>query len=422
MLFLEQNGYQESGGRITMVKIYGTLGPACQDEKILTEMFALGMTGMRLNLSHVTLAESGELIGKMKWAAESCGVKPQLLIDLQGPELRTGAVAEPILLKNEEIVEICAAADWKTENERNDRCGDMDLIRSATDQKDQKVVEFLEKNSREELTETADKKKNSESSPVQNRTSAQRVSARIELPDITIPYLIPGQEILLDDGKIHLKVVENSENIKPGSGEKRRYFAKVLWGGLLKSRKSAAFPGAKINSPTLTKADLENIRLAKEMGVTGVMQPFVRGREDLECVKNALQEAGAEDVKLFAKIENLDGVRKLEELLPGADEIVIARGDLGNAVHLWDLPSVQREISQKCQATGKPFMVVTQMLASMERNPVPTRAEVNGIFHAVLDGASSVMVTGETAAGDYPVEVIRYLVNTVRSAELVRHG
>ena len=396
MLFLEQNGYQESGGRIAMVKIYGTLGPACQDEKILVEMFSLGMTGMRLNLSHVTLAESGELIGKMKRAAEVRGVKPQLLIDLQGPELRTGAVAEPILLKNEEIVEICAAAD-------------------------QKVVEFLEKN-REELTETADKKKNSESSLVQNRTSAQRMPARIELPDITIPYLIPGQEILLDDGKIHLKVVENPENRKMGSGEKRRYFAKVLWGGLLKSRKSAAFPGAKINSPTLTKADLENIRLAKEMGVTGVMQPFVRGREDLECVKNALKEAGAEDVKLFAKIENLDGVRKLEELIPEADEIVIARGDLGNAVHLWDLPSVQREISQKCLVTGKPFMVVTQMLASMERNPVPTRAEVNDIFHAVLDGASSVMVTGETAAGDYPVEVIRYLVNTVRSAEKIIRG
>ena len=98
----------------------------------------------------MTLAESGELIGKMKWAAESCGVKPQLLIDLQGPELRTGAVAEPILLKNEEIVEICAAADWKTENERNDRCGDMDLIRSATDQIVQNVVEFFEKNTRQD--------------------------------------------------------------------------------------------------------------------------------------------------------------------------------------------------------------------------------------------------------------------------------
>ena len=145
-------------------------------------------------------------------------------------------------------------------------------------------------------------------------------------------------------------------------------------------------------------------------------------KEDVEQAADALKEAGAEDVKLFAKIENLDGVRKLEELIPEADEIVIARGDLGNAVHLWDLPSVQREISQKCLVTGKPFMVVTQMLASMERNPVPTRAEVNDIFHAVLDGASSVMVTGETAAGDYPVEVIRYLVNTVRSAEKIIRG
>lgn len=198
--------------------------------------------------------------------------------------------------------------------------------------------------------------------------------ARIELPDITIPYLIPGQEILLDDGKIHLKVVENPENRKMGSGEKRRYFAKVLWGGLLKSRKSAAFPGAKINSPTLTKADLENIRLAKEMGVTGVMQPFVRGQEDLECVKNALKEAGAEDVKLFAKIENLDGVRKLEELLPGADEIVIARGDLGNAgPSLGPSQCAERNLAEM-SGDGKPFMVVTQMLASMERNPVPTRA------------------------------------------------
>ena len=110
--------------------------------------------------------------------------------------------------------------------------------------------------------------------------------------------------------------------------------------------------------------------------MTGVMQPFVRDHRDLECVKKTLQEAGAEDIRLFAKIENMDGVRKLEELFPAADEIVIARGDLGNAVHL-----------------------------------------VNDIFHAVLDGASSIMVTGETAVGDYPVEVIRYMANTVKSAE-----
>lgn len=244
--------------------------------------------------------------------------------------------------------------------------------------------------------------------------------AKIMLPELTFPYLIPGQEVLLDDGKIHLKIVEKAENVAENGGENtqgKRYFAKVLWGGLLKSRKSAALPGAKIYPPTLTNSDLANIKIAKEMGVTGVMQPFVRDHSDLECVKEALREAGAEDIRLFAKIENMDGVRKLEELLPAADEIVIARGDLGNAVHLWDLPGVQRQISEKCRAAGKPFMVVTQMLASMERSPVPTRAEVNDIFHAVMDGAASIMVTGETAVGDYPVEVVRYMVNTVRSAE-----
>ena len=383
-----------------MVNIYGTLGPACGSEKVLAEMFSLGMTGMRLNLSHVTLAESGELIGKMKRAAEKCGVKPQLLVDLQGPELRTGTVAEPIALKNGDIVEI------------------QEIPEKAASKKGLKAVDG----------KTAVGESNGNGAQVKNKCDRVKKPgelAKIMLPELTFPYLVPGQEVLLDDGKIHLKIVEKPEKMMESSGEENREkccFAKVLWGGLLKSRKSVALPGAKIYPPTLTKADLENIKIAKEMGVTGVMQPFVRDHRDLECVKEALREAGAEDVKLFAKIENMDGVRKLDELLPAADEIVIARGDLGNAVHLWDLPGVQRQISKKCREAGKPFMVVTQMLASMERSPVPTRAEVNDIFHAVLDGASSIMVTGETAVGDYPVEVIRYMVNTVRSAEKIEEN
>ena len=112
-----------------------------------------------------------------------------------------------------------------------------------------------------------------------------------------------------------------------------------------------------------------------------------------------------------------DGAAKLAELIPAADEIVIARGDLGNSGPLWKLPALQKRISAACREAGRPFMVVTQMLASMEQNPVPTRAEVSDIFNAVLDGAASVMVTGETAVGKYPVEAMRYLVNTVREAE-----
>ena len=147
------------------------------------------------------------------------------------------------------------------------------------------------------------------------------------------------------------------------------------------------------------------------------MQPFVRNREDLKNLRNAMKECGCENLKIFAKIENLKGVESLEDFMDLADEVVIARGDLGNAMPLWELPAVQKRISAECRNRNVPFMVVTQMLASMEKSAVPTRAEVSDIYNAVLDGASSVMVTGETAVGDYPVEVIRYLSNTVKEAE-----
>jgi pyruvate kinase len=122
-------------------------------------------------------------------------------------------------------------------------------------------------------------------------------------------------------------------------------------------------------------------------------------------------------VRLLAKIENLDGVEKLEELIPRCDEIVIARGDLGNAMDLWELPAVQKKIAAACREAGRDFMVATHMLDSMTHRRVPTRAEVSDIFNAVLDGAASVMVTGETAAGEYPADVIRYLYRTAREAE-----
>ncbi|MBQ9272211.1 MAG: pyruvate kinase, partial [Mogibacterium sp.] len=118
-----------------------------------------------------------------------------------------------------------------------------------------------------------------------------------------------------------------------------------------------------------------------------------------------------------AKIENMTGAEKIEELIPYCDEIVIARGDLGNSMELWELPAVQKRISEVCRREGRDFMVVTQMLESMTHRQVPTRAEVSDIFNAVLDGAASVMVTGETAAGDHPALVIRYLSRTAREAE-----
>ena len=127
-------------------------------------------------------------------------------------------------------------------------------------------------------------------------------------------------------------------------------------------------------------------------------------------------EAGMTGIRIFAKIENLTGVQALPELLPLVDEVVIARGDLGNAMPLWELPRCQKQLSAACRAAGVPFMVVTQMLDSMCSRAVPTRAEVSDIYNAVLDGAASVMLTGETAAGQYPVQAMEYLVRTARTA------
>lgn len=239
-------------------------------------------------------------------------------------------------------------------------------------------------------------------SPLRLEAGTEIEPDRILLPDAVRAALTDGRELLLDDGKILLKVQNNR--------------LQVLRGGVLESRKSVAVCGVSLPSPALTETDRRHIRMAKRYGVTGVMQPFVRSAQDLKEVRAALFEAGADDLRLFAKVENLDGLNRLDELIPHCDEIVIARGDLGNAMPLWELPAAQKRIAAACLAAGRDFTVVTQMLDSMTHRPVPTRAEVSDVFNAVLDGAASVMVTGETATGDYPVEVIRYLVNTVREA------
>ena len=319
------------------VRIYGTLGPACRDPEILKQMLAEGITGMRLNLSHGTLKEASRLLEAYRTAADACGVHPELLIDMQGPELRLGALEAPLSLNAGDVL-------------KSDALPFPDAVRGALN------------------------------------------AAAV------------GQEVLLDDGKL-LLTLETSGLLR------------VVRGGILLSRKSVALPGITIPSPAMTDADREHIRTAKEYGVTAVMQPFVRGKEDLLEVRGALDRAGGGDIRLLAKVENKTGIAHLRELIPFCDEIVIARGDLGNAVPLWELPAAQKRIAAVCREAGRDFMVVTQMLDSMTHRPVPTRAEVSDIFNAVLDGASSVMLTGETASGDYPVSSVRYLVKTVREAE-----
>lgn len=232
----------------------------------------------------------------------------------------------------------------------------------------------------------------------------------IPAPEILLAQGKKGMRFLLDDGKMEVEILECNSS---------QMLAKVLRGGILKSRKSITPEGTIIETPTLTAKDLENLKVAGQYGVTGVMLPFVRSDRDLICLRQKLEENHSGHIKIFAKIENMQGVEALDTFLSLADEIVIARGDLGNAMPLWELPAVQKRIGARCRQAGKPFMVVTQMLDSMEHSPVPTRAEVSDIYNAVLEGASSLMLTGETAVGEYPAEAMEYLVKTAESS--LRH-
>lgn len=216
-----------------------------------------------------------------------------------------------------------------------------------------------------------------------------------------------GDRISLDDSAILLEVT--------GTGNDA-LTCRVLRGGTLESRKSLAVLGVELSLPTLTGEDLENLRLGAKYGVTDVLQPFVRGREDVENLRRALKECGLEHARIMAKIENRRGLEHLEEIVAAADVICIARGDLGNSMPLWDLPSAQKHIARCCRRAGRSFFVVTQMLWSMQERAVPTRAEVCDIYNAVLDGADALMLTGETAVGKYPVEAMEYLAKTARRA------
>ncbi len=343
-----------------MLEIWGTLGPACHSHQLLEQMFLEGMTGMRLNMSHTGLKNSEKIIYNYHQAACRTGINPELLIDMQGPEIRVGLLAKPLALKKADTV--CL------ESQDTPAQGDFPCLESQ----DALIQGF----------------------------------PSIPIPGHILPILKPGDHIMLDDGKLELAITA----LKPA------VTATVMRGGILQSRKSLKVVGKYLAGPALTPQDRENIRLAKDYGVTALMQPFVTCGQELLEVQEELRKSHMEHVRIFAKIENCEGIRQIRNIIPYADVIVIARGDLGNDMPLWQLPAAQKRLAEICKLEKKPFLVVTQMLASMVDSPMPTRAEVSDIFHAVLDGADAVMVTNETAVGKYPVETIRYLKKTAEEA------
>ena len=330
-------------------KIICTLGPAVDSEELIVALIKGGMNGARFNFSHGSHPEHLERLNRLKAVRDRMGSPIATILDTKGPEIR---------IKSFEA---------KT----------VDLTAGET------------------FTLTV------EDVP----GTASRVS-------VTYPRLheevSPGQEILIDDGLVAIRVQEIR-----GSD----IVCQVENGGTLSANKSINIPGAHIQLPALTEKDVADIRFGVENDFDFIAASFVRRAADVEAVREVLHQCGGDNVKIIAKIENQEGIDNLDGILEAADGVMVARGDLGVEIPAAKVPALQKQMIRKGLQAGKPVITATQMLDSMMRNPRPTRAEVSDVANAVYDGTSCVMLSGETAGGKYPVEALSAMLEIVTEAE-----
>ena len=226
-------------------------------------------------------------------------------------------------------------------------------------------------------------------------------------PAVIGEVLQPGHEVLIDDGLVRLRV----EQIEQG-----RARCAVLTGGLVSSHKGVNLPGVPIPIPSITRKDMDDLELALEIGVDFVALSFVRSAADVRDLRALIEQAGSH-AHVIAKIEKAEAVDSLEDVLEEADAVMVARGDLGVEIGVAVVPLVQKRIIIAALERGKPVITATQMLESMIHQPEPTRAEASDIANAILDGTSALMLSGETAVGEFPIESVAYMDRIARAIE-----
>ncbi len=220
--------------------------------------------------------------------------------------------------------------------------------------------------------------------------------------------VVKGDLILIDDGLVGLRVQEIIE---------QDIHCIVENSGIVKNHKGVNVPGVKINLPALTPKDISDIEFGITQGIDFIAASFVRKASDVLAIREVLENNNATDIQIISKIENQEGVDNLDEILQVSDGLMVARGDLGVEIPTQEMPIVQKEMIKKCNELGKPVITATQMLDSMMRNPRPTRAEVTDVANAIYDGTDAIMLSGETAAGKYPVEAVKTMAMIAKRIE-----
>ncbi len=330
-------------------KIICTIGPACNNEQVLTDMCLAGMNVARLNFSHGTHEGHGETIALIKKVREKLGLPIAIMLDTKGPEYRIKTFENgKVTLKEGDLFTLTS----------KDVVGDETKVSVTYD----KLAENLK----------------------------------------------PGDTVLVNNGLIILQVQEI---------QGKDAVCKVMAGGVLSDRKSMNFPNKVMDHDYLSEQDKADILFGIENDVDFVAASFVSNKKDVTDLRNFLNAHGGKQVEIVAKIENRSGVNNVDAICEVADGVMVARGDLGVEIPGVEVPSVQKYLINKCRMLGSRVITATEMLESMIQNPRPTRAELSDVANAVYDGTSAIMLSGETAAGKYPVKAVKTMAEIAEYTE-----
>ena len=335
-------------------KIICTIGPASEREEILEEMILSGMDVARINTSHSDKDEVTTLVKRIRKLSKRAKKSTAIVLDLQGPKIRIGELSRDIFLKN-----------------------------------GQNIILYTGKiNS--------------------NKKSGREIMIQVGYSRF-IDDVRKGVTIFIDDGLIECKILNVDK-------ENNSALCKVITGGTISSHKGINLPGVSVSIKSITEKDIEFLKLGLELKVDFIAQSFVRSKDDVEVIRKIINKAGS-PVKIISKIEKYEAVDAFEEILEASDAIMVARGDLGIEIDAEEVPVVQKRIIKRSNLEGKPVITATQMLNSMIENPRPTRAEVSDVANAILDGSDAVMLSGETAAGSYPLKSLEMMVKVILETE-----
>ncbi|HYK76940.1 MAG TPA: pyruvate kinase [Daejeonella sp.] len=335
-------------------KIVATLGPASSKKEVLLSMIKAGVDVCRLNFSHGSQEDHQKVIDIIREINKKYKTNIGILADLQGPKIRIGLVKD----------------------------GGINLINGNK----------IEMTTKECIGDEKQIYITYQSFP----------------KDVRV-----GEIILLDDGKIQMRVLEtnNTDTV----------LCEVIYGGILTSRKGVNLPNTKVSIPSLTEEDLTNLEFALKNDVEWIGLSFVRSADDIIELKRIIGRS-EKSARVIAKIEKPEAIENIDEIIKVTDGVMVARGDLGVEMPLEQVPMLQKMIIKKCCTASKPVIVATQMLESMITAARPTRAEVNDVANSVLDGADAVMLSGETSVGEFPVIVIETMQKIVRNVEETQYS